>query len=347
MNKNCLRLIWVLIVAWIALPVTLAQGLQETGLNLTFVRTLGVTSNNNRTWDVEWSFDGNYLASAYQDGAKYLWDLETGTVITSFNCGYYHFPTRTLEWSSDEATLAVGCSGIGSFLEITSFENQLAIIKFDNDDQAIGWSPDGNQLAVPLSDGRIGMFDANSLKVLYSLGESVQPPTGQTTDVGIPWAVDFEWSQDGEYLAVISQAQASGFKIWHLETRQTIFNSGRNYFDIAWLKEGNIFASSGSKGRVDALSIWDTATMEMLTMLSGSADTVEASPDGSYLAYCDGEQLHIISADTLLEVPLYHTNGFGQGISCHSHDIAWSSNSMLALAETDGTVNIWQVSNPR
>ncbi len=235
---------------------------------------------------------------------------------------------------------------------------------------AVGWSPDGQEIATASADGTVKVWNAqsgslictyNNGDVIYSLAwspdgiliaagsgdNSVQvftatscsqdkTYTGHTNSV-----LSVAWSSDGKYLASGSSDDTA--LIWNVPTGNVLLSIPFSDYvaSVSWSSKKDEIAI-GSWDRT--AQIWDIPTKKLLHE-SSYTDTVNAvawSPDGNYVAVGDGNStVEIRNAASWNVVSDYtqHTDAVNA--------IAWSPDGKyIASGSNDKTVRIWNPFSP-
>ncbi|KAD2805933.1 hypothetical protein E3N88_39310 [Mikania micrantha] len=179
------------------------------------------------------AFDPNseYLASVDSVGTVIIWELQSGTTIHTLK-GIAH------NTSSDFSTLT-----------------------------ALGWSPDGEMLAVSGLKNDVVLYDRDTAEKLFTLrGDHTQP------------VCFLVWSLNGKYIATSGLDRQ--VLIWDIDTKQDI---ERQKFDdliccLAWKPHGNALAAIDVMGKY---GVWDMVIpSSMKSPTEGVPDTNSKKSDG-------------------------------------------------------------------
>lgn len=305
-------------------------------------------------FDVAWSYDGRYLSAATHIDV-FIWDTETRTIITRFDCGDSYL-SQTLSWHPNQLILAAGCEYEGEFVETLPINDEITAVRFNSYNQAVAWSPDGSQIAVLQEDSTIGILDT-SFELLYALGEPYYPPTYQpgefpVTDSGPGQMIDLKWSPNGNYLASTSMGMTTYMEIWDLETKEPVWGL-QSAYAVIWSSQEDRFAFGFHNSVTGNIQSWSVSPLQMVTSIPVPRWYAYAIDGAQYIGYCEvGEPLYFYDILTLQKITLRNVSAPETFFRCpesdfhdNLRDLTWSSQSMLAIADDRGAITIWQVEN--
>jgi WD40 repeat protein len=191
---------------------------------------------------------------------------------------------------------------------------------------ALGFSPDGQCLALGDSGGSVRLHNATDLQTQRILH-------GHTSRV-----MSVAWSPDGQQLA--SASMDCTVRLWNVHTGQelAILQGHQNLvMSVSWHPDGGILATGGDDY---AIYLWDVAAGCLQQVWEGHTDSVRSvswSPDGQTLASA--------SADGTLRLWRLAT-GESQVLEGHTDSlwaVEWSRDGQwLASGGEDGTIRLWQ-----
>ena len=181
---------------------------------------------------VAWSPDGQYIASAGDDGIVHLWETGTGTTYRTYHA--HTHDVYTLAWSPSGTFLASGGHDtIVRVYEITTGKWYLTYSGHSGSIYALAWSPDERFLAS-------GSFDA-TVQVREIATQQVFIYREHTNGL-----FALAWSPDGAYLA--SGDDDKTIQVWEVAKGICCFTYKQHSASIrtlAWSPDGLRIASGG------------------------------------------------------------------------------------------------------
>ncbi|MBX3113939.1 MAG: PQQ-binding-like beta-propeller repeat protein [Fimbriimonadaceae bacterium] len=226
-------------VAWSANGNSVAGGSNDGTFRAYDVATdqeLWKFSGKGQMRSAAWSRDGKYVASGDGGtGIAYVWDAKTGKVVAQHQMEAL---TLNAAFSPDSKTAYFGSGKKLVAVNIASgkVSQQFADASADIVDVAV--SPNGKQVTVGTSGGRIHNFDTANGKMLWTA----------VTD-GTQWGVD--WSPDGTRIA--STGYDFAMHLWHPQTGKEVFAIRElpiQGFDVRFSPDGEQLAYMGGSGLV-------------------------------------------------------------------------------------------------
>jgi eukaryotic-like serine/threonine-protein kinase len=339
----------------------------------TFEERATLKGNTGSVWSVAFAPDSLHLISGDSENTLKHWDLTEALSFNTRTKGLY--PENNFAvFSPDNRTLALGR---GSQLEIveavTGRVLTTCVIADFRHFVTAAFAPDGTRLFAGTSDGRIGVWDPHTGRVLLAYKghekaiESLevspdgqilvtgshdttvklwQTATGQLTvtfkDPNLVRAVAF--SPDGKWLvsgghdnAVLLRETASG------QLRATLRGHTKPILALAFAPDGQAFASGSADGTV---KLWDVTAGRERAVFKGPAGHVRClgfSPDGLRLATGSSEGLvrlwDIANQQEVIALKV------GEG---SVRSVAFSPDGrMLAGTSTDPMLKLWRAANPQ
>jgi WD40 repeat protein len=288
-------------------------------------------SENLKGVAVSISPDGKVLASASDDGAITLWDLQTRQQIGVLP-GKSSNIAMSLAFSPDGKTLASGHeANTITFWDVrTQDPIGSPLTGHSKIVRSVAFSPDGKTLASGSEDETIILWDVQTHQTIG------QPFTGHSAVI---YSIAF--SPDGQTLASGSVDQT--VILWDIQTHKPISQPFTGHTD--WVKsvvfspDGKVIASGGVD---ETIILWNTKTHQQIgkpmTDHSGEIRSLAFSPDGNVLASGSADKT-IILWDVKTQDPV------SQPFTGHTErvvSIAFSPDGKtLASAGDDGLTILW------
>ena len=281
-------------------------------------------------WGSALSKDGNLLAIGDGGGLVSLWDLRTGSKISTFKA--HSDSVNGLAFSSDGSTLASGSwdSHIHLWDVATQKRHQTLTRSFHT--HALAFGPDGKRVASGSFSGGLQSWDLETKQKLVTF-------KGHTDAIQ---AVAF--SPDGKMLA--SGSWDATIRVWDTDTGDPIaIITGHKHF-----VEGMAFAPDGSAVAGTArgiISLWDTnKRSERPAPIKGPSGLFKAlvfSKDSRILLSADvGFKLHFTDVATNRELfnRTFKRHKGGYWEAAFSPDL-----TIIANANTDKKIRLWNVNS--
>ena len=301
------------------------------GLRLIPNKTLIGHSDN--VVSVNYSPDGQFLASGSYDDTIKIWDAKTGREIRTIQ-GHYGF--TNISYSPDGQFLASG-SIIDDTDTIKIWDAKTGreirtIQGHSSFTNTVSYSPDGKFLVSGDDDGNIEIWDAERGQRLYSF-------QGHSDDVK-----SVNYSPDGRFFA--SGSGDDTVKIWEVATGkelQTFTGHSSSVYSVNYSPDGR-FLASGSQD--NTIKIWEVATGKALQTFRGhfgvTFSSVDHSPNGRYLASASTSFLggDIIIWDLATGKKLQTLRGHSDWIFSINYS---PDGKFLASSSEDDTIKIWRV----
>lgn len=276
---------------------------------------------------LEFSPEGNLLASSSFDGSIALWEVTSGHLQHRLQSpsGY----PRVVKFSHDGQWLAVGCNDKTVQLW-KNYQLEKVLVKHLASVNALVWSPDDQILASGSDDGSVILWDTQNWQVRYLLN-------GHSRSVNT-----LEFSPHLNLL--ISGGDDKLIRLWnplHGQLQRTLKGHSGMVLSIVCYQT-LLVSSAGDK----TLRVWDLETGRPLRVLEGHTDVVYKlafSHDGQLLASkSDDHTVRLWRGDAtaplaILEEPTEPQLWLG-GLAFHPHQ-PW----FATLGEHDRSIRLWQL----
>ncbi|MEL6554611.1 MAG: hypothetical protein AAFQ63_14255 [Cyanobacteria bacterium J06621_11] len=328
---------------------------------------------------VQFSRDGDILATASEDGTAKLWNTADGRLLHTLE-GHSEWWVYDVQFSRDGDTLATA-SGDGTAKLWSTADGKLlhTFEGHNNAVTAIQFSRDGDTLATASEDGTAKLWSTAEDRLIATLeghsdwvaaiqfspddhilatvsqdgtaklwstadGRLLKTLGTPTTPLdgyfGMVYAVRF--SPDGATLATTSQD--ANTKLWSVAegTLLRTLESGAFVTAVQFSLDGAILATTNTSGIV---KLWNTADGRLRNTLEGHREWIYAaqfSPDGDSLATAsqDGTAKLWSMADSKLITTLEHSKWV--------YDVQFSRDGdIIATASRDGTAKLWSTTDGR
>jgi WD40 repeat protein len=285
---------------------------------------------------LEYSADGQYLASAGSDGTIKFWHPSTRAFIKSF---VVDRPVYSISFSPDSRYL-VSCDREEVGYQTYSGKCQLWDIETGSVIRSLGratrarYSPDGKTIAIQSmqSDG----FPSLNLQLIDAATGTVK-----RTFVSRGYAFNgFEFSPDGDYIVIASLLDS--IRVWDVEhgSQKGGFYLPTYYHQqIAFSADGTMMAAGGD----DSIRVWNFQSGDTVKTIYTwwATPTLRFSPDGTKLV-CAANQFvelyDLSSGEELFEYDNRHEGEVSSAVfSPDGNDIISSG--------YEGQIDIWDVSS--
>lgn len=318
---------------------------------------------------VAFSPDGTLIASASSDTTVRLWNVATRRPVATLRG--HTGPVTSVAFSADGLRLATASAdGTVRLWDAVAHRITATLTGHRGAVRSVAFAPDGRSLASGGVDRTVRLWnlpDATARAVLTGHGDTVMDvvfsPDGATVaSAGADRTVRL-WSTAGERQTAVladhtdqvlgvafspdGRTLVSGgadrtVRLWDLPggtVRAVLTGHGDDVNGVAFSRSGDTVISASGDGTV---KLWDPVTRKVVTTLSGHTDYVQAVAAGP------GEQLA--------------TGGFDQSVvlwdpgrsalAARPFAESWQSafapdGRLLAAAEADGTVRIWDTARRR
>ncbi|MEA5627190.1 hypothetical protein [Nostoc sp. UHCC 0251] len=311
---------------------------------------------------VSFSFNGQYLATASDDGTARLWDSQ-GNQLMVFQG--HDAMVRSVSFSPDDRRLATTSSDCTARLWDLQ-GNQLVVFEGHKlEVRNVSFSPDGQYLATASGDCTARLWDLQGNQLMIFQGHQGRihsisfNPDGQRLATASSdrtarlwdlqgnqlmvfqghqdWVISACFNSDGQYLATASGDCTA--RVWDLQGNQLMIFQGHQGWvnSVSFSPDRQYLATASDDGTA---RLWDLQS-NRLTVFQGHLDwvySVSFSPDGHYLATSSNDctaRLWDLQGNQLALL---------QGHQSRVNSVSFSPNGQyLVTASDDGTVILWNL----
>ncbi|EIW81796.1 WD40 repeat-like protein [Coniophora puteana RWD-64-598 SS2] len=275
---------------------------------------------------VQYSMDGEIIATTSADRQLRLWDATSGEVIS--NMEHPAIVKRVAFSPCGNQVASAFTDNVVRVWAVATQELTLPpLARHHSEVGMVAYSPDGRLLASGSADWTVRLWNAGT-------GEPFKEPLrGHRLPI-----TDLVFTSEGQ-VVLISASRGKSIRAWDLKTVACLMYTSRMVTSLAWFPDGSQFASAGGD---PTIKIWDGKTGEEsnhpFLYHSGDITSVDISAGGSMLA----------SSSSDGEISVFDT---------HTKDLAWSltkehtgrpvvikftpDGSQIVTAGRDRTVRVW------
>lgn len=275
-------------------------------------------------YSLNWSPDGEKIATGATDNTIHIWDVLTGQPIQTIR---HDHAISLVIWSPDGRFLASGVWDRA--IQMWDARTGKLSGEFDHDGvvSSLAWSPDGRFLATGTNDKKVSIWEVLACTQRHIL-------TGHTDGV-----ISLAWSPDGTLLA--SGSDDCTVRLWEPHTANlcgTFKGHQGEVISLLWSPDSTHLCT----GAIDeVVHLWNVQSGDLRWKLEGfygNSDTMDWSPDGQHLALgAWDETIHLVHPETGEQINLLH------GHTDRILGIRFSPDGRLIVSKCrDHTLRFWQ-----
>ncbi len=289
---------------------------------------------------VDFSPDGNLVASGSVDNTIRLWKVEVGTLLRTMTG--HPFPVSPIVFSPNGANLATGSPD--GIIRIWSVSNGLLVRSLQAHGGAITdlqYTPDNRQLLSSAQDFTVRVWNSADGRLLRTIDEGMSVVTNL---VSANNGKEIIWAEEDGSLKIMRWADGAWLNRWR--------GAQLPATSLAISPDGDLLVSGYEDGRIQVWSLPQGILLNTLDGHNGKVTSLAFDPTGKWLASSSNDaslRLWSISSQqgsegtpspatavTLAQIYLGHVG--------HINQVAFSpKGGLLASAGDDGTVRLWVV----
>jgi len=289
-------------------------------------------------WAASWSPNGQYIASASDDGTAHVWNVATQRLVLSYHSDIQPAQSDdgaySVAWLPNSTGIAIGFSdGTAQMVDLTNHQ-QSGYYDSQNDGTlpgalyAVSISPHGHYVALA------GFFSYDIQIFDVVTQNRVQVLSGHTDSV---WSLS--WSHNGQYIA--SGSSDATARVWDGTTGKLLLiydKQGDEVRAVSWSPDDSRLVSGGMSGPV---YIWASDTGQTL-FTYGNHDDFEVlaaawSHNGKYIASAGGSDAntHVWNAQNGQLLHAFPSESI--------NSVSWSPDDSHIVTANNSVVQVWQI----
>ena len=320
--------------------------------------------------------NGKVLASAEASSRIRLWDVESGTLLSTLKAAA---SSKVLAFSPDSRLLATGSpEGIVQLWDINTDNTPAAFSRIrdiaigrqpirtfegyagNTEFKAIAFSPDGKKIAGANSDGTIRLWEINSRNQQFALAQnsgSVPALAFNNRNQSKPHDPSKEPNHTNSVNRTLTSIGLSNSQVfvsvWDIDTKNEIStdmveNNSEATSEAALSSDAGLFVTRDIIGfNENTVRLWDTHTKRLLSVLGGKEESggfgpeVVFSPDDKLLAVSSRKDNTI----QIWDVPNRRTQCRLEGHTTAVYSLAFSPDNKAVVSSgwttKDRTIRLW------
>ncbi|MCS7468221.1 serine/threonine-protein kinase [Stieleria sp. ICT_E10.1] len=298
---------------------------------------LSWNASNSNIRSIDWSSDGEQIATASEDRSTAIWDASDGSLVKRFRAGVR--TTCSVAWHPIGSTLAWGSTFDESLIRIWDQATD-QIMELHDDTSSIWtirWNHDGSAMvvgAIPFADREKSKKMGHNLVIWRQVDGKWAVTARGFFETNLR---STEWNFDDSLISVAGEYSQSWLVDAHtLQVVSTFPSQGRA---SAWHPTRNRLARGLESGECVVINTDNSEEVARFHADGSGVTCLCWSPDANHLASCGSEGIAIWNTSDWSRVAVY--SGFSGSVNA----MAWHPNSQrLASTGTDGAVHVWPLS---
>lgn len=290
---------------------------------------------NTRFYSVDFSPDGQFIASGSSDETVKLWDIKNQKLLHTFE-GHTNI-VYSVAFSSDGRFLVSG-SKDGS-IKLWDIKNKKLVLTFENDSVSVlsvAFSPDGLFIASG-SYSTVKLWDIVNQRLIHTF----------ESDSNTSRFLSVTFSPDGRFIASGSGDLSNNkhiVSLWDIQSKELAYafdGHAQEVYSVAFSPDGQYVASGSGDKTIKLWNILERRLLFTFEGLSKNVLSVAFSPNGRFIASASGDNT-VILWDIQNKIMIQSIEGHFINV----RSVVFSPDGrLIAFGSFDGTITLWDIQN--